>query len=342
MKKEIDIAFALLRGALDGTATNIGKTETNQWWGLFRLLQQNHVSALVSEVFSQMSPEEKPPREVLIPWLTERKKAESWYLHQSKVQQKIVDLMQHNNIDTLVLKGTHLAQLYPHPELREFGDIDLYFYDKHDEADTLVKKQLMVNVDNQAHHHTKYNYQGVTVESHYDFVNRHYPRSNRTYEAMLKELAPSHTFEVLFLLRHMACHFAASRITLRDLVDWGLTCRALGATADWTVIGNAIKQYGMEPFASALNSISERRLGIKPPLQLEPDPKTVDALEHDIVLGNMANHNGDGLARLGWKMRRWHALAWKRRLVYSDSPFSLWLTSRLSHTTHPRSILHKM
>ncbi len=193
------------------------------WWSLFRLLQRNHVAALVSEVFDKMPKEMLPPRAVLIPWLAERDKATEWARYQKDVQDDIVDTLQKHGIQTLVLKGTHIATYYPHPELREFGDLDLYFFDKHDEADRVAKKD----------HHTKYDYRGVTVESHYDFVNTHYPPSNRNYETLLKEQVPSPTFEVLFLLRHMACHFAASRITLRDLFDWTLTCRALNDKVDW-------------------------------------------------------------------------------------------------------------
>ena len=43
MGKEIDIAFALLRGALDGTVPEVEHMDAHSWWHLFRLMQQNHV-----------------------------------------------------------------------------------------------------------------------------------------------------------------------------------------------------------------------------------------------------------------------------------------------------------
>lgn len=333
MVNEIDIAFALLRASLSGKAPEVEHLEASQWWNLFRLLQANHVSALTAEALATL----EVPREVKIPWLAESDKAVRWHRYQQEVQQDIVDTMTKHGIETLVLKGTHTAQYYPHPETREFGDLDLYFHDRHDEADRVAREVLKVDVSNDAHHHSKYNYRGVTVESHYDFVNRHYPPSNRRYEALLKELAPGPTFEVLFLLRHMAGHFAASRITLRDLVDWTLTCRALNDKVDWDKVERAIHDFGMTKFATMLNSIADSRLGSQPLSYSD----TQSLIEHDIVYGSMDDNSADGIGRLGWKLRRWRALGWKRKMVYNDNSLRLFLASMTSHTMKPQSILHK-
>ena len=339
---EHEIAFRLLRSVLDGQDPYLGTKpiEASTWWSLFRLMQQNHVAAMVADTVATLD----VPREVKIPWLNECDKATRWHRYQREVQQDIIGHMERHGIDTLVLKGTHAAQYYPHPERREFGDLDLYFYDRHGEADHIAQKELKVAVGNEAHHHSKYNYRGITVESHYDFLNVHYPPSNRKYEAMLKELAPSPTFEVLFLLRHMAVHFAAARITLRDLVDWTLTCRALNDKVDWGRVQDIVTEYGMSSFARALSLVAEHQLGIPMPLQLSNGPDDIadrNLFERDIVYGSVDDHAANGIGRLGWKFRRWHAMAWKRRMVYSDSSLSLWLASLTSHTMKPQSFLHK-
>ena len=304
-------------------------------------MQQNHVAAMTADTVAALD----VPREVKIPWLAERDKAERWHRYQKEVQDEIVDAMTRHGIETLVLKGTHTAQYYPTPELREFGDLDLYFYDKHDEADRVAEKELGVTVSNDAHHHSKYNYRGVTVESHYDFLNTHYPPSNRRYEALLKELSTLNsqlsTHETLFLLRHMACHFAASRLTLRDLVDWTLTCQALHDKVDWDKVNTVVKDFGMEPFVAALNTIVSHRLGIQISANCQLSTVNCQLMEHDLLCGSVADHATDGLTRLGWKFRRWRALAWKRKMVFSDSEPSLLLASLTSHALKPHSILHK-
>ena len=325
MKSEIDIAFALLRSAIAGTAPELEHMDAHSWWHLFRLMQQNHVAALTAETMAALD----VPREVMMPWLSEQQKAKDWYSYQLGVQEEIVGLMAKSGIKTLVLKGTHTAQYYPTPELREFGDLDLYFYDKHDEADMLAEKRLRVTVSNDTHHHSKYNYRGVTVESHYDFLNTHYPPSNRRYEKMLKEQVGTATFDVLFLLRHMAVHFAASRITLRDLVDWTLICHALQNQIDWDLVRRTASDYGMEPFLTALNAIAEGQ---------DADIRIVK----NMVYGDIQDHNAENVGRLLWKLHRWRTNDWKRRMVFCDSEPSLLLASLTSHAEKPHSILHKM
>lgn len=335
---ETDSIFALLRSALDGSTPDLPAMEAGQWWRLFRTMQQNHVAALTADAMARLD----LPREVRVPWLAERDKAVRWHRYQIEVQQELVEVMARHGIETLVLKGTHTAQYWPHAELREFGDLDLYFYDRHAEADRVAREVLKADVSNDGHHHSKYNYRGVTVESHYDFVNIHYPPSNRRYEALLKELCPSATFEVLFLLRHMAGHFAAARITLRDLVDWALTCHAMNGKADWDLVAGKVQEFGMEPFVAAIGELCGQRLGLHDIPQMGDGVYNLYAVAHDVVYGTTEDHKADGFGRLGWKVRRWRALGWKRKMVYKENTAVLTLASIASHTGKPRSILHKM
>lgn len=337
---EQETAYQLLRAALNRQEPCLGTKplDTARWWSLFRLLQRNHVAALCYEAATAGG----APREVIIPWLAEYSKVVDWHSYQHNVQDEIVGTMQQHGIKTLVLKGIHTAQYYPRPEEREFGDLDLYFYDLHHEADRVAGGKMGVEVRHNSHHHTKYDYRGVTIESHYDFLNVHYPPSNHRYEKMLKELAPSPTFEILFLIRHMACHFAASRITLRDLTDWYLTCKALREQVDWHQVQGILKQYHMDTFASVLSAIIERQLDYTMPL---PGISLLDGdsrVEHDLVYGDATDESdADGFSRLGWKLRRWRALSWKRHMVFGDSEWVLFLASLTSHAEKPHSILHK-
>jgi hypothetical protein len=344
--KEQEIAFRLLRSALDGQAPDLGNgpIETPVWWSLFRLLQKNHVAALTAEAVGKLPEEQKPSRDVLMPWLSERVKIGERYHYQCKVQEDIVERMERHNIKTLVLKGTTLAKHYPTPELREFGDLDLYFYDRHDEADEVARREMGVSLSNDRNHHTKYDYRGVTVESHYHLLNGNYPPSNRSYERVLQEHMGQPTFEVLFLLRHMAVHFAANRLTLRDLSDWAITCKAFKDTADWTCVQSTLEQYGMTQFAAALDSIAEQRLGIKVPLTLEALPSDIKRVEQDIVYGdpNVDAHPEENIGRLGWKLKRWNSMGWKRKMVFCDSSLRLLLASLGTHAASPRSVIHKM
>lgn len=343
--RDQEILFRLIRSALDGQPPYLGTTPiaASQWWTLFRLAQRGHVAALTSMAVADMD----VPREVKIPWLAEREKAASWYRYQQEVQQEVLRVMERRQIDTIVLKGSTLAQYYPQPEMRQFGDIDLYFYARHDEADEVARRELGVDILDNSYHHTKYDLRGVTIESHRDFLNRRYPRSNRSIDTTLKKMAPSANFEVLYLMRHLAGHFAAGRITLRDITDLYLTCRTHHSDINWPVLQDAVKRSGMLPFVAAISTIIERRFEYRLPITFPVyiiGNDTANQVEYDIVYGSRYSDDShaDGPARLSWKVRRWFANRWKRRLVYNDSELSLLLASLTSHIGKPRSILHKV
>ena len=317
MSKEINIAFELLRSAIGGEAPALGNKpiETSTWWNVFRLVQRHHVVALTYSAATKCT----VPREVMMPWLAEREKNIDWYRYQTNVEQDIVGVMLRNNIPATILKGTHLAQYYPQPEMREFGDIDLYFGSRNNEADAVAMRELHVTIDTKPHHHTKYNYRGVTVESHYDYFNSHYPGSNKRYNKMLESVAASTTFDVLHFLRHAAIHFASQGLKLRDLCDWVFLV-AGAKDADWNKIRATVKRFGMSDFVATLDSLTHSRLGIASPLWDGNKTGYEEMLEGDMFLGNHADRKRDG--------------GWKRSLAFSDSAFSLLIHKGISHLSH--------
>lgn len=142
-------------------------------------------------------------------------------------------------IPMMLLKGYGASLNYPVPAHRPTGDIDVYLWDRWKEADSKVTELLGIRVDNSHHHHSVFMFEGRSIENHYDFVNVHSHLSNREVEACFKRLAaegrcpcllpngvkiylPSADLNALFLARHCAAHFAAERLTLRQLLDWAL------------------------------------------------------------------------------------------------------------------------
>lgn len=319
MMTETDIAFALLRSAIDGSVPKLEQIETNMWWSVFRLVQRHHVVALTYDVAVRC----EVPRAVLMPWLSEREKAIGWHRYQLKVQQDIVDTMRQNNIPVTVLKGTHTAQYYPQAEMREFGDLDLYFGDRHAAADEVARRKLNVTVDVTPHHHTKYDYRGVTVESHFEFFNRYYPGSNKRYNQMLASMGASQTFDVLHFLRHAAIHFAAQRLSLRDLCDWAFIV-ANGKEVDWRTVETEMKRFGMSMFAATLDGITHSRLGIASTMYKGTPSDYLIPMENDIFHGKQSDNTPS----------QYLHSRWKRRLAFGDSEPSLLLHKAISRLTH--------
>lgn len=101
----------------------------------------------------------------------------------------------------MVLKGLACGVDWPKPEHRPYGDIDIWLFGKQEEADKEMVSSFRFQdpsfkIDNSHHHHTVFQWQGFTVENHYDFLNVHHHKSNVELEAILKSLA--HTDNTCF------------------------------------------------------------------------------------------------------------------------------------------------
>lgn len=275
----------------------------------------------------------------------------------------------------MVLKGYALSLDWPVPAHRPCGDIDIWLFGRYLEGDAMLAQEYGVKVDGSHHHHTVFGWRGFSVENHYDIVNVHAHRSSAALEKVFKELAlddgcsvevgdarvylPSADFHALFLLRHAVSHFASTRLTVRQVLDWAFFVEKHGGEIDWKWLLATLDEYGMRGFYECLCAICVDDLGFEagvfPSIQVDLDMKerVVDdglrrgevdsALKtrvlNDILRPEFQGSEPRGLLRRVWfKFRRWRANAWKHRLCYRESLLSSFFVSVWAHVLKPRSI----
>ena len=192
----------------------------------------------------------------------------------------------------MLMKGLACGMDWPKPEHRPYGDIDIWLFGKQKEADALLEAEKPVQVvlgvqefkiDNSHHHHTVFNWMGFTVENHYDFVNVHTHRSSAELEKVFKDLGkdkshfvevkdtsigsatkvylPSANLHALFLIEHMASHFAAIGITLRQVLDWAFFVEKHNTEVDWDWLDGFLEKYHMKDFFNCINAICVEDMG---------------------------------------------------------------------------------
>ena len=317
----------------------------DDWRQLIALARFNRVSALCCYAVAQLPREQQPSRKLWLPWVAFQDIVAGKARHKSSVAYELVTLLRQHNIDTVVLKGPRLAACYPHPELREYDDIDVYHPGKQREADEVMRQTLGLTVNTDDPHHSTYTFKGVTVENHCSFAHNWHVPSNKEYEELLIRHVPSATFDALHLLRHTASHFAASHATVKTLCDWAMFVRKHRDEVDWDEVARQTQRFGMHRFVAAMQHIVDERLHIAPIAQLDADiaPALVERVCDDMLYGEFAqpSHPKAGLSRTAWKWRRYCANRWKRRLVYRDPEIAILLRSLVGHLQHPRNLTHK-
>ena len=266
----------------------------------------------------------------------------------------------------MVLKGYACSLNWPKPQHRPCGDIDIWLFGKQKEADAVLEKEKPVQVcqggqkvkiDKSHHHHSVFEWDGFTVENHYDFINVHHHRSNLEIDKLFKELAtddscsvdvygekvylPSPNLHALFLLRHAMNHFASSEISLRQLLDWTFFVKRHGKEVDWKWLDNELEYYGMSTLVQVFNAICVEEFGfgasLFPKVQFNPFLKD-RVLDEILEPAFNVKEPSFVLSRIAFKYRRWKANEWKHELCYKDSMWSAFWSGVWSHFLMPNSI----
>lgn len=270
-------------------------------------------------------------------WIGMVSQIEAGYKHHQEAIAKLTQYYAEHGIKMLVLKGIGLSLNYPIPNHRSSGDIDIYLFGKQKEADDIIQKELGIKVDSGHHHHTVFYYQGENVENHYDFLNVYARKSNKRIEKKLKSICsvehtekcagyylPSVEFNSIFVLRHCASHFASTRMSLRQILDWGLFMQKHHQEINWDEYIPYLKQEGMYRFYNLMGLFCVRYFGL--------DASVFHGLSSDVLLDRFVaeiispefkdREDGTLLKSLSVKPRRWWHNRWKNRLCYPDGAWS--------------------
>lgn len=361
-----EILFCLTRAGLGGVgewSSGIGKVE---WAEVIKLAAVQGVLAIAWDGLQKLiakgkiPAEQQPSRDQMLRWLANIDSIEKSYARQKAAIRKLASFYDRNGFRMMLLKGYGLSLCYPTPEHRPCGDIDIWLYGRQQEADALLREKHGVKIDEDKHHHTTFTVNGILVENHYDFINVHSHASNVEIERELKRLAvapeskqidvegtpitlPAPDFNALFLLKHMAAHFAAIEIGFRHICDWAVFVRTYGDKVDWDLLKTTATQFNMHRFLGAVNRLCVDRLGIDESMCggfVGEDRALAERILNDILAPEFGEQQpkGNPVKVVWFKWRRWWANRWKHRLVYRDSLGATFVHQVIAHLRKPKSI----
>lgn len=330
------------------------------WPAVFDLAKEQGVIAIAWDGYSRLYEAGLVTvdidKQVKKQWIAQVIQAHEWkYITYRSIIGHLASFYAKHGIKMMVLKGYGLSLNYPVPAHRPCGDVDIWNFGEYKRADKALHDDRGIIIDNSHHHHTVFHFEGQMFENHYDFVNVHAHPSSKFVEARLKELAfkeeevvdidgvriyiPSPDFNALFLLRHTATHFAADKMSLRQILDWGTFVRRYHDRIDWNSLTSFVDKVGMRPFMDVLNGICVDCLGF-PTVFFPSRRSTMEGrVVEDIFHPEFADINPKGhfFGSLWWRYRRWKHNAWKHRLVYPESMLRTFFVQLKAHMMKPAS-----
>lgn len=173
--------MSMIRCAVRGHCDENQFDNSIVWNSVFALANQQAIPILIADglqvylsthpnakLFANESVADKQKR---MQWLGQVMAYERLYAKHEKTMADLAQLFATKGIRMMVLKGYGLSFDWPVPNHRPVGDLDIYNFGKWREADALVEERCRIKVDDGHEHHTVFNFNGVAVENHYDFIN---------------------------------------------------------------------------------------------------------------------------------------------------------------------------
>ena len=298
------------------------------------------------------------PLELKLEWIGEvLQNYEQKYKQYEKAIGSLAGFYNQHGFKMMVLKGYACSLDWPKPNHRPTGDIDIWLFGQWKDADIALATEKGIEIDNSHHHHTVLNWQGFSVENHYDFINVYHHKSHLALEKTLKELGtddsysvevngekvyqPSPNLHALFLLKHAALHFVGTELTFRQVLDWAFFVQKHGKDVDWNWLHSVLEEHGLMPFYQILNAICVGDLGFDanlfPKNQHLPDVKE-RVLNEIFASVYQGGESKSFLTRQFNRFRRWKGNEWKHQLCYKESMWSAFWSGVWGHLLKPKSI----
>lgn len=362
----IEVFFRLVRMGVGNDASRRAMMPANtDWTQLKALADMQGLSAVVLDGINSVHESDVMvnssfPLQMKLEWIGEvLQNYEQRYKQYENAISTLAGFYNQHGFKMMVLKGYACSLDWPKPEHRPCGDIDIWQFGDQKKADTTLRawfkdRGSRFKIDTSHHHHTVFEWESFTVENHYDFINIHGHRSSQELEKIFKELGndsthfvdckgekvymPSPNLHALFLIRHLAAHFASVSITFRQLLDWALFVEKHTTEIDRNWLIGVLKEFHMYDFYNIINAICVGDLGfavkIFPSVQFDPSLK--DRVLRDILKPEFtAEEPRNFFKRLVYKYKRWRGNAWKQELCFPDSRASSFLTGLWSHIIKP-------
>ncbi len=295
-----NLFFDLLRSAVwqkEIDLTLFDNVTEQDWTEIIGLSIRQGVHALVFESVQKLPQELRPPRHLWLKWAVNVDVIEKRYDRYHSALTRLTQFFAQADIKFMVLKGLPLAQLFPVPQHRESGDLDIFMFGDGHKGDKYAVEQGL-KIDHSNSKHSSFYFEGIPVENHVNFLDTHKHKVGKVLNRYLVEILeaegvqplaldqltntyfPSPTFDAIFLSRHMMCHLMDG-VAVRHLCDWALFLNHNYDKIDKVLVKKAFVEAGQWNLLAIFTKLCEELLGMPAHLNF------VDGSVDEVVKGKI-------------------------------------------------------
>ena len=268
-----------------------------------------------------------PPEEILKDWDDKTARIAGIYrTHEAHVAE-LETLLARLGLHGCILKGTSLSHLYPNPERRMCGDIDLWIAGNRDSIiDTFEKAGIPIS--GIIYQECKADiFSDTVVEIHFHPSKMYNPFTNARLQRFFEKNSPIREdvaitypdakFNAVFCMAHMFRHYLEGGIGMRQMMDYYYVLRNLDPI-DREPVMKILKRLGMKRFTGSVMASMWYNFGLEDEYLLcPPDKKHGKKLVNDsFAMGNFGvmdkrNYTHDGETK-------WATFLRKNKRVFSN------------------------
>ncbi|WP_028910897.1 nucleotidyltransferase family protein [Prevotella sp. AGR2160] len=299
------LMLALLRHALFGMPVEACRLSDDEYRVLMMLARRQTVQGLVGSALMDAGFTLSHASAMDLLMETERVKRANGQV--SGGLQKMAQLLQRSHLSFVIVKGQMVGALYPHPERRCPGDVDLYLPgDHYGRAKSLVEKMTGKDLDAvDEGKHVEVMIDGVDFEFHHTLAQLYRPAHQqwfnkriddaiaaRTDEAVIlgtavPTLAP--TENLLFVFMHFFFHLAFTGCGLRQFCDVAVLMHRKGNEIDRKRFEEDLRRLGLQKAFRAMAAFLVTYLGLPEadvPVTLgEADYRWTEPIRQNVMAG---------------------------------------------------------
>lgn len=288
MTTEQDFYLKILAYGLTGnTSATPPKVDSINWSRFYSFCESQAILGIglqcIDKLKSQLGSGLKIPQGLLFQWIgiAEQIKVQNQLLN--KRTKELTDYLANKGKRSCILKGQGNALMYPEPQLRTSGDIDVWLEgSKKDIVEFVHRDYPQINVE---YHHMQYPvFDDVEVEVHY-YPSYCYNKwhNHRLLQYFKEESekqfdnstdqgfnAPMVPFNLVFQLSHMMRHFFTQGIGLRHAIDYYYLLQQDITEEQKSELVHVLKRCGMYKFFRAMMWIETSVLGLNKNADIVP------------------------------------------------------------------------
>ena len=295
--------FLILQLAVGKHISNTIHINENEWHSIYDIATKQSMVGVMMEGIQRLSEidnSQKPPLPLLYEWIGIAEHIK----HQNKLMDErsamLTRMLKSWGFDSSILKGQGVARLYPKPELRQSGDIDIWVNGSRDDVVKVLKEQCIglsyidyvnchagffTDAEVEAHFKPTWMYNPFTDRKLQKWIEANKAAQMANYDKEVKFSYPTIEFNLVFSLIHIYRHVFQEGIGLRQLMDYYYILTH-STSEERTKAYATLCSFGMKKFVAAVMYVLRIVFDVDETLLLcKPNSKEGEFLLDEILRG---------------------------------------------------------